>query len=361
MLKACGPGLHWTLVGVLASAVLASVGLAACGRPATADASSLAHPLELTWVRTLIQPDTSETTAWLGRPTKLQHDPVTGHLLALERDDQRIVEFTTEGRFLGSFGGRGGGPGELRNLLAFEIGADHVTTLDVGNGKLVIFNRDTREMVTEIRLQHSPRDITTIADTLLAVLPGPEGALFEFFHTDGRRLGSVGDGGFVGSSSQCVACSVTYLGEGLLVVLKPTVPEGRIYRLDGTMLNAFAFTELGHVLTEWREAFLENIRRAGRIVAAGGGGRISAGKIWLGKPAPISGGSFLVEAVPENPNRNPTEMWELDKRGRVTKRYVFDRSWMRAPTVFYPKTYTINYDGSFAIDEHLLPSIADNR
>ncbi|WP_420634878.1 hypothetical protein [Candidatus Palauibacter sp.] len=344
---------HSSCATVLARAALASIGLAACGDSAERADPSLDRPLELTWVRTVLQPDTLEATAWVGRLTQLLHDPRTGHLLALDRDDQRIVEFTIDGQFLGSFGRRGGGPGELDNLFAFGASADHVTALDNGNGKLVIFGRVSHETATEIRLGRAVRDITTVGDTLIAVLPGPEGSLFELFHSDGRRLGSFGDGGFLGG--WCSGCSITYIGDGLLVVVKPAVPEGRIYRLDGTMLEAFAFTELAPVLTRWREDFLEKIRQASRMVAVGAEGRIAAGKLWVGKPSPLNGGSFLMSAHPENMDRNPSELWELDYRGRVTKRYIFAHTWLGSPTVSSAHIYTISRDGRFAIDEHLLP------
>lgn len=346
----------------VASAAFVLIGLPACvGRSDAAD-SSLVEPEEVRWERTIVRPGIDHSTLWLGRPTKLWHDPATGHLLALERDDQQIVEFTTDGRLLGTFGRRGQGPGELRNLFAFGVATSHLTALDIGNGKLVVFDRATREMTTEIRLDRAAKDVTAIGDTLLAVLPGPDGTLFELLRPDGRRVGSFGDGGF--AEGHCVGCSITYVGRGLLVVIKPDVPEGRVYRLDGTMFDAFAFTELAHVLAEWREDFLETIRRASGIVAAGGGGRIAAGKLWVGKPVPVGEGSSLVLASPENLDRNPAELWELDQRGRVAKRYIFDRVQTFRPAASLaslPNIYTVRRDGGFEIDEHLMPGVAGNR
>ncbi len=307
----------------------------------------------------IVRPDTSAETLWLRRPTRLLHDPVTGNLLALERDEQRIVEFTTAGRFLGGFGGRGEGPGKLANLSAFGVAGDHVIALDIGNGKLVVFDRATRRMTTEIRLNRVVRDITTIGDTLLVLMPGPDGSLFELLRPEGGSLSSFGDGGFV--AGRCSQCSITYIGGERLAVVKPAFPEGRIYRIDGTMVDAFAFMELNDVLTRWREDFLEMIRRTAGMVADGSGGRVAAGKLWVGKPVALSRGGFLVGVLPEEMDRNPTELWELDHRGRITKRYVFGRTWIGNPTASLSRIYTIGLDGRFEIDEHLLPGVADSH
>lgn len=233
--------------------------------------------------------DASDATAWLGRIRDLRHDPVEDRLLGVDIYDQRIVEFTIDGAFAGSFGRYGEGPGELRKVAAFEVTGRHAVVLD---------------------------------DTLVAVMPGPEGTLYERIGVDGRISGAFGDGGYVGIS--CLQCSITNIGDGLLVVMKPALPEGRIYRLDGTLFDALGFGEIDHVLSQWRLDFQETVRRASGMVAAGGGGRIAAGRLWAGtNTGALRNGSFFASAIPENMGVNPVEFWVLDRHGRVRQRYVF--------------------------------------
>ena len=205
-------------------------------------------------MRTIVRQDASDATAWLGRIRDLRHDPVEDHLLGVDIDDQRIVEFTIDGAFAGSFGPYGEGPGELRNVAAFEVTGRHAVVLDVGNGKLVVFDRSTRGMVTDVRLNRGTRDLTMLDDTLVAVMPGPEGTLYERIGVDGRKT----------------------------------------------------------------------VRRASGMVAAGGGGRIAAGRLWAGtNTGALRNGSFFASAIPENMGVNPAEFWVLDRHGRVRQRYGF--------------------------------------
>ena len=305
-------------------------------------------------MRTIVRQDASEATAWLGRIRDLSHDPVEDHLLGVDIDDQRIVEFTIHGAFAGSFGRYGAGPGELRNVAAFEVTGRHAVVLDVGNGKLVVFDRSTREMVTEVRLNRGTRDLTMLDDTLVAVMPGPEGTLYERIGVDGRISGAFGDGGYVGSS--CLQCSITNIGDGLLVVMKPALPEGRIYRLDGTLFDAFGFGEIDHVLSQWRLDFQETVRRASGMVAAGGGGRIAAGRVWAGtNTGALRNGSFFASAIPENMGVNPAEFWVLDRHGRVRQRYVFDRPLIGISTASFPRVFAVGLSHEFGVYEYRLP------
>ena len=306
-------------------------------------------------MRVIVRQDASEATAWLGRVRDLRHDPVVDRLLGVDIDDQLVVEFTTGGEFAGVFGRYGEGPGELRNVAAFEVTGRHVVVLDSGNGKLVVFDRSTREMVTEVPLHRGTLDLTMLNDTLVAVMPGPEGTLYERIGVDGRTSGAFGDGGYVRSA--CMQCSITNIGEGLLVVVKPALPEGRIYRLDGTLFDAFGFSELDHVLNQWRLDFQETVRRASGMVASGGGGQVAAGRLWAGSnTGALRNGSFFASAVPENMGVNPAEFWVLDRRGRVRERYVFDRPLIGVSTVSFPKVFALGLSHEFGVYEYRLPA-----
>ncbi len=306
-------------------------------------------------MRTIVRQDASDATAWLGRLKDLRLDPVADRLLGVDIDDQLIVEFTTGGEFAGSFGRYGEGPGELRNVAAFEVTRRHAVVLDSGNGKLVVFDRSTREMVTEVRLNRGTLDLTMLDDTLVAVMPGPEGTLYERIGVDGRISGAFGDGSYIGSS--CLQCSITNIGGGLLVVVKPALPEGRVYRLDGTLFDVFGFSELDHVLSQWRLDFQETVRRASGMVAVGGGGQIAAGRLWAGvNTGTLRNGSFFASAIPENMDANPAEFWVLDRHGRVRERYVFDRPLIGISTASYPRVFALGLSHEFGVYEYRLPA-----
>ncbi|WP_419165156.1 hypothetical protein [Candidatus Palauibacter sp.] len=334
-----------------------AAGLAACSGVEPDASASLDRPITLERVRTIVRQDTTAATAWLNRPNHLHYDSISGHLFALEWGDRRIVEFTTGGDSAGHFGGPGEGPGEIRNLRDFGVGADHVTALDGGSGKLVVFDRSSRQMRVEIRLDRWLRDMAAIGDTLLAVLPGADASLFELFHTDGHTLGSFGDGAFL---TGICSCSITHIGDGRLVVLNPDIPEGQIHRLDGSLVEAFHFAELDHVLAEWQVAFGEKLRRASGLVGPAGQ-RVIGGKMWVKMAGVTDEGSFLVTATPEDLGVNPWELWRLDHQGRITDRYVFDEIWIQAFTAAFPTIYALGLGDEFGVYEYRVPQPPEPR
>lgn len=326
-------------------------GLIACSEGEIKVQASLDEPMTLERVRTVVRQDTTEATTWLHRPTELRYDPASGHLFGLEWADDRIVEFTTDGRFVRYFGRSGEGPGEIDNLRAFAVGAGHVTVLDAGNGKLVVFDRNTGEMRREIRLDRPLRGVAAVSDTVLAVMPGPDGSLIELFHIDGRSRGSFGDARYL--ETGYIGLSLNHVGGGLLLVLKPAIPEGRLYRLDGVLEAEVTFAELAHVLAEWQGEFTEKVERA-RLVDAGGR-RIAGGKMWVGDPRPLRAGSFFLTATPENLDANPWELWVLDHSGRITGRYAFAETWVRGYAVSLPQVYALGVGDEFGVYEYRIP------
>ena len=317
--------------------------------------ASLDEPVILERVRTIIRQDTTAATTWLIRPTQIQYDSISGHLFSLEWGDSRLVEFTTGGEFVGSFGRPGEGPGEIRSLGDFGVGAGHVTAMDRGTGKLVVFDRSSREMKVEIRLGRQLRSMAAIGDTLLAVIPGTEGSLFELFHIDGHSLGSFGDGGVLVGFRRY---SIRHVGNGTLVVLDGDTPAGQIHRMDGSLVGAFHFAELDHVLAEWQVEFGELLRRASGLTGPAGE-RVIGGKTWATAAGVAADGSFLVTATPESLNVNPWELWMLDPRGRIAGRYVFDETLIRAYTASFPTIYALGIGDAFGVYEYRIPQAPD--
>ncbi|WP_420447680.1 6-bladed beta-propeller [Candidatus Palauibacter sp.] len=325
--------------------------LVACSDGEIRVQASLDEPMTLERVRTVVRQDTTAATTWLHRPTGLQYDPVSGHLFGLEWADDRIVEFTTDGEFVGYFGRGGEGPGEIGNLRGFAVGTEHITVLDQGNGKLVLFDRDTREMLREIKFERLLRGMAAVSDTVLAVLPGPNGTLIELIHIDGRSQGSFGDASY--SETADMGLSLGYVGDGLMLVLKPSIPEGRLYRLDGSLHAEVTFADVDHVLAGWREEFTAKMEQA-RLVDADGR-RIIGGKLWVTNPVPLGEGSFFVTATPEDLDENPWELWVLDHSGRVTGRHAFAETWVRGYAPSPPFIYALGLRDDFGVHEYRMP------
>lgn len=334
-----------------------ALGLTACSEPGPATPASLDQPIALERVRTVVRQDTTDATTWLHRPTRLRYDSVSGHLFGLEWADDRIVEFTTEGEFVAYFGRGGEGPGEIGNLRDFAVGTGHVTVLDAGNGKLVVFDRDTGEMRREIKLDRRLRGMAALSDTLLVVMPGSGGTLFEHFHIDGRSQGSFGDASYTETGN--VGLSLSHVGGELLLVLKPVIPEGRLYRLDGSLHSEVTFEELAHVLAEWRGEFAEMMERS--RLADAEGRPISGGKMWVGEPRPLGDGSFFLTATPENLDANPWELWVLDHGGRITGRYAFAETWVRGFAVSPSTVYALGIGDEFGVYAYRPPRPPDPR
>ena len=319
----------------------------------SAEPEPLGRAVTLERVRTVVRQDATAETAWLSRPSGLHYDAGGDRLFALDRDDQRVLEFATSGEFVGAFGRHGEGPGELRNVRAVGIAAGNVVVLDQGNSKLLVFDRKTREPMTEVRLTgRVPINMATIGDTLVAVIPGPGGNLFELFSSAGLSLGAFGDGGFLGGYPGYLIADI---GSGLIVVVRPELPEGRIYRLDGSPVEIFVFSELSHVLAEWRDTFAENVPRRMGALASADAGRISAGKRYVTSLGAAGDGLFFVVAVPENLDVTPKEMWILDSRGRVKQRYAFDRPWVGGLTASFPRIFAAGQEDEYGIHEYRIP------
>ena len=346
--------------GLARTMAFLATGLTACsgGNVGLRPPASLEEPIILERVRTVIRQDTTEGTTWLNLPGGLQYDSIRDHLFAMEYGDARIVQFSTDGEFLGYYGSRGDGPGEIRSLGDFGFGADHVTLLDRGAGKLVVFDRASRVTRLEIRLDRSIGDMAAIDDTLLAVIPGPEGSVFEVFHTDGRSLGSFGDRDALNATARPFH-TITDIGGGRLVLLDGDVPEGWILGLDGTVIAAFSFEELAQVLDEWRRDFLEVMGAPASLVR--GGTPVGGGKIWLSSLGPAGDGSFFAIATPEYLHVNRFELWVLDDRGRMVDRYVFDRPWIGADSASFPTIYALGHGDEFGVYEYRIPQPADPR
>ena len=90
-----------------------------------------------------------------------------GSLVLANRASQEIRLYSSDGRFVGSLGGRGQGPGEFRNLQRVKLVADTVFALDY-DGRITVVGPDM-ELARTFTLPSNVQDIHPLGDgTLLA-------------------------------------------------------------------------------------------------------------------------------------------------------------------------------------------------
>jgi len=120
-----------------------------------------------------------------------------GSLVVLNAGSDEVRQFSADGRFVGSFGGTGEGPGEFTNARQLELAGDTILVLD-WDSMLSVFGPGP-ELIRDVRLRPSTRAVHFIGDghlvaRVVASLPGT-GALVRipealFTH---RLDGSDGD------------------------------------------------------------------------------------------------------------------------------------------------------------------------
>lgn len=122
---------------VSVTAATAALSAAACGDGlAAADGGAPA----LVALDTL--PLAEHDSLYVGRPRSLFVDPDDGTLYVSDAFSGRVVRFGPDGSALRVYGGRGSGPGQLRNVgLVFRLDS-LVIVEDVGNGALNLFRED---------------------------------------------------------------------------------------------------------------------------------------------------------------------------------------------------------------------------
>ena len=125
-----------------------------------------------------------------------------GSLMIADGSSQEVRVFSEAGAFLGSFGGRGDGPGEFRNLRAIENAGD--TLLALGNGRVTVVAPDL-VVVRTFNIAPSSSDLHYLGGGAIlteSYSPRPRGNApnevnrhaepLILFDLDGMRIDSIG-------------------------------------------------------------------------------------------------------------------------------------------------------------------------
>jgi hypothetical protein len=146
--------------------------------------------------RLLFSIGTEEKKLLLFRPMAVTTDQ-RGNIYVLDFDDRAVKKFSTEGKYVMTFGyGKGKGPGEFSNPTDFDLGPDgSVWVCDPINGYVTVFNEHGRVEKT-IRLENeTPLRIAVWDDGSFVVTPAQSGKyLFSAYDRRGdlrKRFGNL--------------------------------------------------------------------------------------------------------------------------------------------------------------------------
>ncbi len=291
--------------------------LAACvGDQAPADRSIQQGepPVEpLSFLRSVVSPDTTLETDWLSTPTRLRVDPTTRTLLVMGQMEGRVVEFSTAGQLIRHFGEQGSGPGEIRLAQGFAITTHVVIILDAGNGKIAVFDRSSGDVMSEIRLNHLPYDIAAVDDSLIALVPGTAGHAFALYALNGREVGQYAESVI---PNPCYSCQIVSLAGDLIVITDGEGPLSYVFDQSGNLIRTLNYREMIADVAVWEREFAELLEVAGD--------RGPAGRILFADNVRAANGRMLLTVVPEKVAERGRELWVVDPGGgRVIVRYTY--------------------------------------
>jgi hypothetical protein len=273
----------------------------------------------------LVVPDLTSATAWLGRSSTLRLDPHTNKLFLYNRDEQAVLEIDEHGKLVRKYGRAGKGPGEINNLKGLALTGETVIVLDATRAALVQFSRSTGEWLRDAPLESLYSDLTVVNDSLLAMVPGSGANAFDLMRFDGQIVASRGFGGWLPRT--CTACRIRYLPGGRIAVIDSEAPAIRVFEADGTLYSMIDFEEARDDLLRWRQEFRE---------LATGSPQAPRGKIWISEAEVSANGQLILAVSPERVLERGYELWVVSADEGLIARYRYDRSRVGSTTAGFP-------------------------
>jgi len=267
--------------------VLAATAMLAA-RSGTATTAGEAGGAIARWkVREIAGPANAADEALLGRPLALALDG--RRLLVADAQDCAVKAFALDGAFLGSFGRKGAGPGELSFPSGVTVAGGKVFVADKLNSRIQVFDRDGRPE-GGFPVPFLPDKVLALADDALLVTRNPTGrgngeTLLHVFDAAGRLRWRGLEGRFSGDPSYDAFRNM------ILVCPGPGGDFYVVHRADERTILRYAATG----------ALRARIAVDGRHASSPldlpfkGGKRRLAGFCW----AATSNGDFLYLAAPE--------------------------------------------------------------
>lgn len=351
--------------------------LLACGDPGTRDDAPTAAAQDnaedhtrlasLSDPRPVVVPGLDESTDWFGRVARLRLDPASGHLFAVDRFAHRVVEFTSDGRFVAAYGGRAGrGPEEVGSVAGFAFDASYAVLLDERNLKTLVYDRQGR-FLRSLPSDHSYKHVMLRGGQVWLV-PGGSGGLVDVRDPNGGPVRSVGDGADLPVrcaedrpredcarlQAMCGECRLTNVNDTLFVIAHLEESLLNLYDETGTLIEQKDFLREDPVIRKWREQDIPLLEEENAAENPQGRVRVEALKAYfLSFDHP--GGTRLSAAVaPALPivHEHGREYWILDLSDGQIQRYRYPRPTLGYAAVGGGPVYALDSDdgGIYELD-----------
>lgn len=282
----------------------------------------------------VVVPGLDSTNNWFGRVLELSHDSATGNLLALDPQRVRIVEFTTDGTLVTTYGGsRGRGPEDIYRPAGFAFNDSLLAILDVGNQKTLLYSRSGDfEGIVSAAAQY--RDVAILGEELLLV-PGRDGALVDVASPaePDAPVESVGAGADLPVRcegvdcpqlrSMCTGCQVTAASDSSFVITNIEQSIVAVFDRSGELQQRMDFLVDDPVIRGWHQEDLPLIQRENEE----SGGRTELLKTYFLSVQPIADSRLGTAVAPSGPvvHESGYEYWIIDLAAGTVERYGFPR------------------------------------
>lgn len=305
---------------------------AASTAPQPSNSATQTAPVSLVSPTPVIVPGLDEETSWFGTVQELAFDTLTRNLLALDMQEGRVVEFSTGGNLVATYGGtKGRGPEEVSRLAGFAFNDSIVVLLDAGNTKTLIYSRagEFRRILPALATY---RDVALHGDQLLFV-PGSDGLV------DVRTLDAAGDGPIetLGDAADlpvrcqgaecatlrrlCTGCEVIAVNDSLFAIANLEQSMIATFTSDGERLHLEDLILEDPVVRRWHEQDRELIEEAN----AESGGRTITLKTYFFGFEPVGTWRIASAVVPSGQvfRDRGYEYWIIDLRTWEKRRLSF--------------------------------------
>lgn len=300
----------------------------------------------------VLVPGLDEETSWFGLVQDLRFDTLTGNLLALDAQGGRVVEFSSSGNLVTSYGGtKGQGPDEVSRLVDFAFNDSTLVLLDAGNTKTLIYSR-TGEFRRSQPVGSGYRSVALHGNRLLYV-PGTAGV------ADARAV-SAPDGDqprSLGSSSDlpircegeeecaslrrvCTGCEVLSVNDSVFAIANLEQSMIATFTSDGERTKLVDLLRDDPVLREWQEqdrAFIEQAN-------AESGGRTVTLKTYFFGFEPLGGWGIASAVAPSGPmfRERGYEYWIIDLRTWARHRFTYPEKDLGLKVAGFDPLYALN-------------------
>lgn len=308
---------------------------------------SLANPSPV------VVPGLDSSNHWFGRVLELSRDTSAGTLLALDPQTVRVVEFTTDGTLVTTYGGsRGRGPEEIYRVAGFAFNDSLLAILDVGNQKTLLYSR-SGDFEGLVSAEAQYRDVAILGQDLLLV-PGQDGAVVDVASpaSPDAETVSLGEGADLpvrcaGDDcarlrSMCTGCQITAAGDSSFVITNIEESVVAVFDRSGQLRQRMDFLVDDPVIRGWHEEDLPLIQRENEE----SGGRTELLKTYFLSVQPIGDLRVGTAVAPSGPvvHESGYEYWIIDLDAGTVERYSLPRQRLGYRTVGDGPVYALNMD-----------------